>query len=101
MADGDRHARDQLQMGEHLKEEQVERMCGSVFSYRSPGTTRSIVCPEMDMGAYSVGGADVGQEGSCEDDGCGELDNVDIERCGRAGAIDECGDVRYGGGPPE
>ena len=58
VADGDRDTRDQLQMGEHLKKEKVEGMCSSVFSY--PGATRSIVCPEVDMGAGSVGGADMG-----------------------------------------
>ena len=56
VADGYRDTRDQLQMGEHLKEEQVKGMCSSVFGY--PGATRSVVCPELDVGAGSVSGAD-------------------------------------------
>ena len=56
--------------------EQVEGMCSSVFSY--PGATRSVVFPELHVGAVSVGGAEMGYKGSREDAGCGEFDDVDI-----------------------
>ena len=66
-----------------------------------PGATGGIVSPNMDVGASNTCQAGVSKQGSCQNHGGGEFDDIDIEGFGNAGAVNERCDVGHGGGAPE
>jgi hypothetical protein len=97
--DGDQYAAYQLQVCEHLQQKQVQWVSGAMFGH--PGATGGIVSPNMDVGASNTCQAGVSKQGSCQNHGGGEFDDIDIEGFGNAGAVDERCDVGHGGGAPE